>query len=154
MLPSETPLLASPPRGEETLSISPPLRGGVRGGVEKALLAEAFNDEPAPGLPLANERDPRKTIWVLATAYTSSVDETDDTPFITASGTTTHPGTVAANFLYFGTRVRLPQHFGDLTFTVEDRMNERYGYGRIDIWMPTKAQARAWGARWVQMEVY
>jgi len=33
-------------------------------------------------------------------------------------------------------------------------MNERYGEGRIDIWMPTKAQARDWGARWVKMGLY
>lgn len=140
VLPSQTPAL-------------PPLPEGRLGGVQAVLVA-ARPDQPAPGLPLADEREPRRVIWVLATAYTSSVDETDDTPFITASGTTTHAGTIAANFLYFGTRARIPDYFGDFIFTVEDRMNERYGSGRIDIWMPTKAQAREWGARWVQIELY
>lgn len=135
---SATPLLASPRGGEEI----------------QAVLAGAATDQSAQGLPLAEERAPRRVIWVLATAYTSSVDETDDTPFITASGTTTHPGTVAANFLPFGTRLRLPDQFGDFVFTIEDRMNERYGSGRIDIWMHTKPQARAWGARWIKIELY
>ena len=137
--PATTPL-PTPSRGEEELL--------------RAVLTQARFDESGASLPLAEDREPRKTIWVLATAYTSSVDETDDTPFVTASGTITRPGTVAANFMYFGSRVRLPEYFGNFTFTIEDRMNERYGENRIDIWMPTKTQARAWGARWVKMEVY
>lgn len=140
VLPGQTPPL-TPPRG-----------GGEP--VVQAVLAASREDGSAAGLPLAEERVPRRVVWVLATAYTSSVDETDSTPFITASGTTTHPGTVAANFLPFGTRLRIPDQFGDFVFTIEDRMNERYGSGRIDIWMHTKAQAREWGARWVKVELY
>ena len=42
------------------------------------------------------------TTRVWLTAYSSSVDETDDTPFITASGKHVRDGIVATNFLPFG----------------------------------------------------
>ncbi len=95
---------------------------------------------------------PRKTIRVLVTAYNSLPEQTDGTPYVTAKGTFTRDGVVAANFLPFGTTIRIPDHFGAKAFTVEDRMNTRFS-NRIDIWVPTKAQARAWGARMVTVEV-
>ena len=63
---------------------------------------------------------------VIASAYSPRPEETDSTPFITASGTRTRDGIIAANFLPFGTKVRFPDAFGDKVFTVEDRMNRRY----------------------------
>ena len=64
--------------------------------------------------------------WVLVTAYSSTVDQCDSTPFITASGIHVHNGTVAANFLRFGTKIKFPVLFGDKIFIVEDRMKNNH----------------------------
>ncbi|MBU2566654.1 3D domain-containing protein [Patescibacteria group bacterium] len=86
------------------------------------------------------------------TAYTSSVEECDSTPFITADGTHTEWGIVAANFLPFGTKIRIPEYFGDQVFVVHDRMNQRYYY-RVDVWMQTKTEAFQFGKRKLKIEV-
>lgn len=91
-------------------------------------------------------------IEILATAYSSSIDETDDTPFITASGSHVRDGIIAANFLPFGSKVKLPELFGDKVFTVEDRLSARYN-NRIDIWFPNKAEAVEFGSKIVEMEI-
>ncbi len=83
------------------------------------------------------------TVWL--TAYSSSVDETDDTPFITASGKHVRDGIVATNFLPFGTKIKIPAIFGDKIFIVEDRMNKRK-HGIVDIWMPSKQEALRFGS--------
>jgi 3D (Asp-Asp-Asp) domain-containing protein len=83
-----------------------------------------------------------KTVWV--TAYTSDPDETSDHPLITASGGMVGDGIVAANFLPFGTRIRIPALFGDKVFVVEDRTSPKFG-GRVDIWMPTYSKALNFG---------
>ena len=115
---------------------------------------EAAPDYSALGvrLPQAADRPARFTVQVLVTAYSSTPDQTDSTPFTTANGTTVHTGVLAANWLPFGTHVRIHNHFGDQVFVVEDRMNERFAT-RADIWMPTREQAVAWGARYVTVEV-
>lgn len=87
---------------------------------------------------------------VLATAYSSTVDQTDASPFITASGTHVHDGTLAANFLPFGTRVKIPAHFGDKVFIVEDRMKSNE---KIDVWYPSREEALHFGARRVEIEI-
>lgn len=92
------------------------------------------------------------TKYVTLTAYSSTVDQTDDTPFITANGSRVHNGTIAANFLKFGTRVRIPEYFGDRVFIVEDRTHPRYG-DRVDIWMETREQALQFGIRKLKIEV-
>lgn len=102
--------------------------------------------------PASAEREARYVVRVPVTAYSSTPDQTDDTPFITASGSHVRWGIVAANFLPIGTRVRLPDHFGDQVFVVEDRMNARYDK-RMDIWMETRDEARSWGIRHVTIEV-
>lgn len=83
-----------------------------------------------------------KEVWV--TAYSSTVEETDDTPFTTASNTEVREGIIAANFLSFGTQVKIPELFGDQIFVVEDRMHRRKT-DFVDIWMPTKEEAREFG---------
>jgi len=94
---------------------------------------------------------------VVATAYSSTVDQTDSTPCITANGFDLCENGVeeiiANNGLKFGTKVRLPALFGDRVFTVADRMNARYGSGRIDIWMNSRERAEDFGARAVEMEI-
>jgi len=89
---------------------------------------------------------PVRTYKVDMTAYTSSVEECDGDPFVTADGSVTQDGIVATNFLPFGTKVRFPTVFGDRVFEVHDRMNARYSR-RIDVWMEDKADMRQFGLK-------
>jgi 3D (Asp-Asp-Asp) domain-containing protein len=95
---------------------------------------------------------PKRRILVMVTGYSSSPFETDETPYITASGTLVKDGIVAANFLPFGTKIRIPEIFGEKVFVVEDRMNPRKGY-HIDIWFPTREKALKFGARLAYIEI-
>jgi 3D (Asp-Asp-Asp) domain-containing protein len=104
-------------------------------------------------LPVSDLRGPAYTITVTATAYNSLPNQTDDTPFITASGTTVRHGVLAANFLPIGTRVKIPEIYGDDIFIVEDRMNPRY-HQRVDIWMEDYSDAIQFGVRNIDIEVY
>jgi len=96
------------------------------------------------------EEVPKRKMRVLATAYSSTVDQCDSTPFITANGTHVHDGTLAANFLKFGTKVRFPSLYGDKIFIVEDRMKSDY---KVDLWFPTRQEAINFGAKWIEMEI-
>lgn len=97
-----------------------------------------------------------RTMHVVATAYSSTVDQCDSTPCITADGFNVckhgKEDVIAANFLRLGTKVKLPELFGDRIFTVHDRMNPRYNY-RIDIWMTDRNKALSFGKRYVKIEV-
>lgn len=98
---------------------------------------------------------PDKKLTAVITAYTSTVDQCDDDPFIAASGKHVYDGMIAANFLPLGTKIKIPALYGDKVFTVDDRMNARYGYGRMDIWLDTtKAEARKFGVKRVEVEIY
>lgn len=112
--------------------------------------------------PETKDRTPRKTITVVATAYSSDPAQTDNTPCIPASGYDLckhfekygSGDTIAANFLPLGTVVRFPGKYGDKVFIVRDRMNARYGQGRIDIWMASKEEAKQWGVKKIEMEIF
>ncbi|MBP6942724.1 MAG: 3D domain-containing protein [Candidatus Buchananbacteria bacterium] len=105
-------------------------------------------------LPEAEERKPTRTMEVSMTAYSSTPDQTDDSPFITANGTRVKDGIVAANFVPFGTKIKIPELYGDKVFTVTDRMNSRY-QSRVDIWMNTRQEAIQFGVkRSVTIEIY
>ncbi len=93
---------------------------------------------------------PGESWRVLTTAYSSTPDQTDASPFITASGTRVHDGTIAINTLPFGTKVKFPEVFGNKVFTVEDRMGSDH---KADIWFPTREQALKFGARKIKIEV-
>src|SRR3989344_1966573 len=67
-----------------------------------------------------------REMLVAASAYSSTPDQTDDSPFITAWNTRVRDGIIAANFLPFGTKIKIPDAYGDKIFIVEDRMNRRY----------------------------
>jgi len=97
-------------------------------------------------------KKPDKTVWVVATAYSSTVDQCDANPFITASGVRVHDGTLAANFLKFGTRVKFPTLYGEKIFIVEDRMRDS-ARGKVDLWFPTRNDAIAFGVKRVQMVI-
>lgn len=106
-------------------------------------------------LPISGDGSPvaTKTMTVVVTAYSSTAEECDDTPFITASNTVVRDGIVANNLLAFGTKIRMPEIFGDKTFTVEDRMNSKKSDYHVDIWFPTKEEAKQFGARIAELEV-
>lgn len=103
--------------------------------------------EDSPALAGAGNK-----VWIVVTAYSSTHDQTDASPFITASGTRVRDGVVAANFLPIGTKVKISSVFGDKTFVVEDRMNARYLH-RLDIWMPSRAQALQFGVKTLEIEI-
>ena len=92
-----------------------------------------------------------RAYWVSVTGYSSTPDQTDHTPFITASGIHVRDGVAAANFLPFGTVFRIPELFGDKTFVVEDRMHNRY-WMNVDIWFPEKDLAKEFGRKVVKIE--
>lgn len=100
----------------------------------------------------AEEKNIKQTYNVWVTAYSSTPEETDDTPFITASMTRVRDGIIAANFLPFGTKILIPEIFGDKILTVEDRMHERK-VNFIDVWMPTKEEAQEFGIAYTKILV-
>ncbi len=131
--------------------------------VFNSLVDKVMEEFEPTSFPVAGERLPVKTIKVVSTAYSSEVWQTDDTPCIPASGYNLcdhyekygEGDTVAANFLPLGTKVRFPELYGDKVFIVRDRMNARYGYGRIDIWMPEYLEAKNFGVkRGLVMEIF
>ena len=102
--------------------------------------------------PIRN-KIPSKRMFVIVTAYSSSPEETDGSPLITASGDYVRDGVVANNFLPFGTEIKIPEIFGDKIFVVEDRMHWRKGYYHVDIWFPTKEEAQQFGAKRTYIEI-
>ncbi len=114
---------------------------------------EKSNNQLFGGLPIIDEREPRKTVRVWVTAYSSTPDQTDDSPFITANGSRVKDGIIAANFLAFGTHVKMPEVFGNKTFIVQDRMNVKHA-NQIDIWMPTREAAVKFGAQLLEVEIF
>lgn len=72
---------------------------------------------------------------MIMTAYNSEPRQTDSTPWIMANGRMPVPGSAACNGLAIGTRVRIPEVFGDAIFTIEDRMAEDQGLDHIDVWV-------------------
>jgi len=90
------------------------------------------------------------------TAYTSDVAQCDESPCITANGFNVcahgEEDVIAANFLKFGTKVRIPELFGDRVFTVQDRMNRRFTTW-VDVWMKDYNQAVHFGVQKAQIEV-
>ncbi len=128
------------------------------GGRTVSAIAEVVEQQlnaPGGGLVLPTPRPvaAKRTVRILATAYSSSRDETDGDPFTTASGVKAGDGIVAANGYAFGTRVRFPDYSGDKVYVVQDRMHARYGKSRVDLWMPTKQSAKEFGVRSLRMEI-
>jgi len=99
--------------------------------------------------------DPKviKKMNVVITAYSSTIQETDESPFLTASGSYVKEGIVANNLLPFGTRIRIPEIYGDKIFIVQDRLNPRAGFYHIDIWFPSHQEAENFGAKRTYIEV-
>jgi 3D (Asp-Asp-Asp) domain-containing protein len=109
---------------------------------------------PIPN-PLEHEENlvVAEQIEVIVTAYSSTVWQTDSHPYLTAAGTQVRDGVVANNLLPFGTKIRLPEIYGDKIFVVEDRMNSRKGNYQIDIWFPSYWEAKNFGVKSTIMEI-
>ena len=90
------------------------------------------------------------------TAYNSEPGQTDNSPCITANGFNVckhgEEDTIAANFLKFGTKVMIPELFGDRVFTVRDRMNKKHP-NRVDIWMKNRPDAMKFGVKVAKIQV-
>ena len=93
---------------------------------------------------------PKIEIWVATvTGYSSTVDQTDSSPFITASGKRVHEGIIACpRELTFGTQVKIQGRI----FICEDRMNKKSN-DRFDIWFASRSEARAWGKQFLTVEI-
>lgn len=93
---------------------------------------------------------------VTITAYNSEVGQTDNSPCITANGFDVCDygveDTIAANFLPFGSKVKIPELFGDRVFVVRDRMNKRFS-NRVDVWMIERPAAVKFGVKVAKIEV-
>jgi 3D (Asp-Asp-Asp) domain-containing protein len=96
---------------------------------------------PTPVVKLKLEQPTYETITATVTAYSSTPDQTDDSPFITAYGTRVREGIVANNCLGFGEKVVI----GESEYVVEDVGARRHGCHWFDIWMPTRQEALEWG---------
>ncbi len=99
-----------------------------------------------------NELSHPRSKEVIITGYSSTECQTDDTPFITASGETVRPGIAAANWLPFGTKIMIPELFDDRIFIIEDRMHPRND-GKIDIWFESREEALMFGINQSRVEI-
>ena len=118
-------------------------------------IVKEVKEEPQPELKVIY------TYTVRATAYSSTPDQTDNTPCHTATNYNVCTGdknVIAANFYVngyrvpFGTMIRIPGIYGEKIFIVEDRMNSRYT-NNIDIWFPERSLALEFGAQKVTIEI-
>ena len=80
-------------------------------------------------------------VQAVITGYSSTEDQTDSTPNLTAYGTKVRKGIVANNCLPRGTQVEIEGR----TYVVEDRKNPRYGCEWFDIWFESREMALEWG---------
>ncbi len=102
---------------------------------------------------VSSPQNPKQIMKVIITAYSSSPKETDSTPFITAAGTPVRDGIVANNLLPFGTKIKIPDLYGNKIFVIEDRMNRRKGSNQFDIWFVSHAEAEKFGVEITYIEI-
>ena len=107
-------------------------------------------------LPESLAADIKFSKHITITAYNSEVGQTDDSPCITANGFDVCENgvedTIAANFLPFGAKIKIPELFGDRVFVVRDRMNRRFS-NRVDVWMIEKQDAKQFGVKYAKIQV-
>jgi len=142
------------PAGLTNAQVTPQLSQNTHENWIALMVKTMQNQTKKPGsLPKAGNVSRKRTIRIPITAYSSEPWQTSGDPFVTAAGTHVRDGVVAANFLPIGTRVRIPELYGDKVFVVEDRMNERYFY-KMDIWMDNTPEAVQFGLKHAEIEIY
>jgi 3D (Asp-Asp-Asp) domain-containing protein len=119
---------------------------------KSCMLSSLAYNSPGPAGKTALSKLP-KELNVVLTAYSSTVEETDSTPFITANGSTVRDGIVANNLLPFGTKIKIPELYGNRIFTVEDRMNAKKSKYHFDIWFPSHDSATDFGVKNTYIEI-
>jgi len=122
---------------------------------------EVARPVPVPVVTPAPLPERARIARVTLTAYSSTPDQTDDTPFTTAAGTRVRDGILAVSRdleragWRFGTPVVILEVSGPgcgaaaealvgRVLVVEDRMHRRKR-NQIDVWRPSRAEARAIG---------
>ena len=111
-------------------------------------------ENPAINTVQAQEAENVETVeeWEKAefSAYTASVDETDNSPLIMASGKIVYIGAIACpRHVKLGTVIELKS---GVQYTCEDRMNIRYK-NNFDIFMPSKGEALDFGRKSLEYRI-
>jgi 3D (Asp-Asp-Asp) domain-containing protein len=116
----------------------------------KTALADTYSQ------PLSPRYEVKSVSMHTITAYNSLASQCDSTPCYAASGfnlcKNNTEDVIAANWLPFGAKVRIPSLFGDRVFTVEDRMNRRFP-DYVDVWMKDRGDAIRFGTMDAMVEV-
>jgi len=96
--------------------------------------------------------EPKKVYEIVArvSAYNNLPEQTDDTPDIMANGNMVYEGAVANNCLPFGTAVEI----NGKVYSVEDRMNARYGCEYFDIFTFSYKEAVKFGSQKLPVRIY
>lgn len=104
---------------------------------------------------------------VVMTAYSSTVSQTDSTPFLTSTNQRVKLGIVAASRdllaekLPYGTQLRVVAinntskcggQKPEIILEVQDTMNKRKR-NQLDLWLPSTSKAREWGRCEVTVEI-
>lgn len=156
-----TPALPAPALAEQAVQDALAIKPAVT-VAPLAAQNRAAAIEKATQTEVAAAKATGRSVVARATAYNSLPNQTDSTPFITATGTRTRPGVVALSrdllrVFPYGTRVTIEDLSGRYNsalkgrvFIVEDTMAARK-VGSIDIWMTTRSQALQFGARQVRI---
>lgn len=120
-------------------------------------------------LLFSSQVEARTSLNVMVTSYNSLSGQTDSTPNLTATGTRTRYGIVAASrdlvrTYGYGARVKIVRWNKvrgcnpnivpkGMVFVVEDTMNRRFTR-KIDIWLPRRSQSINFGKCAAQVEIY
>jgi 3D (Asp-Asp-Asp) domain-containing protein len=119
-----------------------------------ALESPCFPDRFPEPAALTGSYEDYAMVSVTITGYSSTVEQTDDTPEITATNTNVREGVIALSQdllteftpgapFSFHDRVEIP---GLGRFFIEDTMHERW-MRRADVWFPSREEALQWGLR-------
>ena len=126
---------------------------------------------PKPAVTRAPVRG-KMTLILKSTGYNSHRNQTDSTPFITATGSRVRFGVVALSRdllrrIPYGSKVLIEdlgtwkngqgrgshrRMLSRMVFIVEDTMHPRKA-GTLDVWFPARSQAIKWGARRIKITV-
>jgi len=135
--------------------------------LEFPLEAENFNPTPAKedekiliiggnsilGISNLEKNEEPLRILAIVTAYSSTPWETDEDPHVTASGKIVRDGIIANNLLPFGTKIKIPEIFGDKIFVVEDRMSFEKSNYQFDVWFEDYFEALKFGTKKTYVEI-